>query len=236
MARSPCSVNTCPPPQEVLENLQGGYSWLHAVVLMRECMLGDVLFKCTKKQLSYIGEVFGDTAKQEIAARGDFGLSRTAKSLNKTNQWTYTDELAREFYDLRMSDSPARGRSIKKALRKNAVWWEYCDTPRVDAEGNFTIRTSDGAESVGDQVEFAFAYLWITDQLRSLAIMLLRVFFLQGCSYQAQFIHMFDCSQWLQPALCPSVHSPWPPFGKRMKPSSVRSACLRRGDARGIWG
>ena len=47
-----------------------------------------------------------------------------------------------------------------------------CHTLPPPVEAAAHTKTSDSAESVGDQFEPAYLYLWITDQPRALAIML----------------------------------------------------------------
>ena len=74
---------------------------------------------------------------------------------------------------MRKDDEPMRGLPAKKYLHitSNEEWWNYCcEGPRTDKEtGLDCVRVVDSTETIGDQFEAAYLYLWLTDQARPLA-------------------------------------------------------------------
>ena len=76
------------------------------------------------------------------------------------------------------NNEPKKGRSVRPHLRRNRQWWdgyERMKTEEKDGKAQTYFATDDKVNSVGDCFECAYAYLWITDQPRALAIMIVRI-------------------------------------------------------------
>ena len=81
---------------------------------------------------------------------------------------------------MRKSDAPFQGRPAKKCLsNRTEDQWQTLEWLVTGSDGTH-IKVVGNTETLGDQFECAYVYLWMTDQPRALAAMIVYTWLLDS--------------------------------------------------------